>query len=41
MLPEGEPRRDMGRLRNPEWQGSLTRLWSIAEPARILREGTA
>ncbi|MBA2960561.1 MULTISPECIES: FAD-dependent oxidoreductase [Ramlibacter] len=41
MLPDGEPRRDMGRLRDPEWQGSLTRLWSVAEPARILREGTA
>jgi salicylate hydroxylase len=28
MLSGGEPQRDMGRLRGPQWRSDLTRLWS-------------
>jgi salicylate hydroxylase len=41
MLPGGEPVRDMGRLRTPEWQSHLTRLWSVREPARNLQARSA
>jgi hypothetical protein len=44
MLEGGEPRRDMGRLLEPAWQGSLTRLWSgavEAEPDRFLHRAAA
>jgi salicylate hydroxylase len=44
MLEGGEPRRDMGRLLEPDWQRSLARLWAgdlQAEQDRFLHRAAA